>query len=99
MRIPFFFKKGKGGHGSSRIPGDSPGRKGNSLFGGLRKKGRGEGNAEPSQYLCTVEIRTLGAPGIRSDAKRVSKARLFSQTLGDGDVAYTPHYCFYTGLQ
>jgi hypothetical protein len=47
MRIPFFFKKGKGGHGSSRIPGDSPGRKGNSLFGGLRKKGRGEGNAEP----------------------------------------------------
>jgi hypothetical protein len=44
------FQKGEGGHGSSRIPGDSPGRKGNSLLGGLRKKGRGEGNAEPSLY-------------------------------------------------
>jgi hypothetical protein len=47
LRIPFFFKKGKGEHGSSRITGDSPGREGNSLLGGLRKKGRGEGNAEP----------------------------------------------------
>ncbi len=48
MSVPFFFKKGKGEHGSSRITGDSPGREGNSLLEGLRKKGRGEGNTEPS---------------------------------------------------
>ena len=37
--------------------------------------------------LCTVEIRTLGKPGIRPDARRVSKARLLSQTLANLDVA------------
>jgi hypothetical protein len=36
---------------------------------------------------CTVQIRTLGAPGIRPDARRVSKNRLLSQTLAYPEVA------------
>ncbi len=37
--------------------------------------------------LCTVRIRTLGAPSIRPDTRHVSKARLLSQTLANPDVA------------
>ncbi len=36
--------------------------------------------------LCTIRIRTLGAPGIRPDARRVSKARLLSQTSAYPEV-------------
>ncbi len=37
--------------------------------------------------LCIIWICTLGAPGIRPDARRVSKARLLSQTLAYPEVA------------